>query len=81
MKAFQKTLSLLLLFCLIFSLAACSGKPAEPNVSTPTSAPTEPTEPINPHIVVANTEGMTDLQKAVVITAESYYLRGKYAPE
>ena len=29
--------------------------------------------------VVVNTEGMTDLQKAVVITAESFYLRGNYA--
>lgn len=29
--------------------------------------------------VVINTEGMTDLQKAVVITAESFYLRGNYA--
>ena len=35
--------------------------------------------PIPEQQVVVDTEGMTDLQKAVVITAESYYLRGKRA--
>lgn len=76
MKSLQKIFSLLLIFCLLTSLAACGTKPQD---STPTTAPTDPTEPVNPHIVVANTEGMTDLQKAIVVTAESYLLRGKYA--
>lgn len=35
--------------------------------------------PVPEQQVVVDTEGMTDLQKAVVITAESYYLRGKRA--
>ncbi len=30
-------------------------------------------------VYLVNTEGMTPLQKAVVVTAESYYLRGNYA--
>ncbi len=29
--------------------------------------------------VIVNTQGMTELQKAVVVTAESFYLRGVYA--
>jgi predicted small lipoprotein YifL len=82
-KKFQKSLSLILLLSLVFSLAACGKKPDGPVPSSaptvPTTAPTDPTKPINPHIVVANTEGMTDLQKAIVVTAESYLLRGKYA--
>lgn len=83
MKKFQKISSLILLLSLVFSLAACGKKPDGPFPSSaptvPTTAPTDPTKPINPHIVVANTEGMTELQKAIVVTAESYYLRGKYA--
>lgn len=54
----------------------------KPTVATsaPTTATTIPTVPTAPVLkVVVNTEGMTDLQKAVVITAESYYLRGKWA--
>jgi predicted small lipoprotein YifL len=82
-KKFQKSLSLILLLSLVFSLAACGKKPDGPVPSSaPTTTPTQPTTPttpVNPHIVVANTEGMTDLQKAIVVTAESYYLRGKYA--
>ena len=77
-------LSLILLGALLLSLAACGKKTEGPTPSAapttvPTAAPTSPTKPSNPHIVVANTEGMTELQKAIVVTAESYYLRGKYA--
>lgn len=76
MKLFQRTLSVLLLICLVFSLAAC-GKPQAPAETEPT-APTEPAAPPVEKVLV-DTAGMTDLQKAIVVTAESYYLRGKYA--
>ena len=94
MKAFQKITSLFLLLALIFSLAACGKKaetptptqaPTEPTkpaeATAPTQAPTEPTKPAEPSLdqVIVNTAGMTDLQKAIVVTAESYYLRGKPA--
>lgn len=74
MKLFQRTLSILMLICLLFSLAAC-GKPQAP---AETTAPTEPAAPPVEKVIV-DTAGMTDLQKAIVVTAESYYLRGKYA--
>ena len=72
----KKCLSWILLFCLVFSFAACG----KPDASTDDSA-TESTEVVDysKQTVVVNTEGMTDLQKAIVITAESYYLRGNYA--
>ena len=50
-----------------------TAKPTAP-VTGPTAASTPPKQ-----IVHINTDNMTDLQKAVVLTAESYYLRGKYA--
>lgn len=74
MKLFQRSLSFLLLLCLAFTLAACGSKPQAP-VET---EPTVPTEPALEKVLV-DTTGMTDLQKAVVVTAESYCLRGKYA--
>ena len=76
MKLFQRTLSVLLLICLLFSLAAC-GKPQAPT-ETEATAPTEPAAPPVEKVLV-DTAGMTELQKAIVVTAESYYLRGKYA--
>lgn len=78
MKIIQKTLSFILAFCLLFSLSGCNQKPEAP--TEPTAPPTvPPTEPLPEQKVLVITEGMTDLQKAVVITAESYYLRGAYA--
>lgn len=71
MKFLQKSLSLILLLSLILSLASCDSKPEAP--AEPSSAP------LPEQKVLIDTEGMTDLQKAVIITAESYYLRGKYA--
>ena len=65
MKLFRKTLSIFLLLALVFSLVAC-GK-------TPDAIPQIEQE------VLVDTTGMTDLQKAVVITAESYFLRGARA--
>ena len=89
MKTLQKTLSFVLLGCLAISLVACGPKPdapaptsapTTPTASTTSTSPTTPTVPVLPdHKVLVNTAGMTDLQKAVVVTAESYYLRGKYA--
>lgn len=86
MKAFQKSISLFLLLCLVFSMAACGKKPPESTATTaptenaaPNTAPTESAQPQVEQTVIVDTTGMTDLQKAVVITAESYYLRGKYA--
>ena len=74
MKRFQATVSIGLIICLLFTLVACGKTPADPTVP-----PTEPsTAPLPEQQVLINTEGMTDLQKAVVITAESYYLRGRY---
>ena len=73
MKLLQRILSIFLLCCLIFSMVAC-GKGQAP-------VPTEPTEPTQPALeqVIVDTTGMTELQKAIVVTAESYYLRGKWA--
>ena len=86
MKAFQKITSLFLLVGLMFSLAACGKKaetptPTETVAPTQAPAPTEPTKPAEPPLdqVIVNTAGMTELQKAIVVTAESYYLRGKPA--
>lgn len=52
-----------------------------PTVTEATNAPSTvtPVPDLTTPTAVVNTEGMTDLQKAIVITAESYYLRGKYA--
>ena len=73
----KKYVSWLLLFCLVFSLAACS----KTDTSADGSSATDSTEVVDysQQTAVVNTEGMTDLQKAIVITAESYYLRGNYA--
>ena len=86
MKLFQKSTSIFLLMCLLFSLAACGKKPQDSDPTTATTTPTESTNPTQPtetpqpeQTVVVNTDGMTDLQKAVCITAESYYLRDKRA--
>ena len=83
MNAFKRITSLILLLCLVFSLAACGIKPAETDPSTASTAPTASTTPTTPDLskqkVLVDTEGMTELQKAIVITAESYFLRGKYA--
>ena len=81
MKTLQKTLSFVLLGCLAISLVACGPKPEDPASSTAsTEASTAPTVPTLPEQkVLVNTAGMTDLQKAVVITAESYFLREEYA--
>lgn len=38
MKLFQKSLSLLLLFCLVFSLVACGNQPQESTPTAPTTA-------------------------------------------
>lgn len=73
MKLFQRTFSLFLFVCLLLSLVAC-GKPQSPTETEPTV----PTEPAIEKVIVDTTD-MTDLQKAIVVTAESYYLRGKYA--
>lgn len=72
----KKCLSWILLFCLVFSLAACG----KPDASTDDSATTGSTEVVDysKQTAVVNTEGMTDLQKAIVVTAESYHLRGAY---
>ena len=80
MKALQRICSFILLLSLLLSLAAC-GKPAQdPIVTTaPTVATTEPTASAKKQTGLVDTEGMTDLQKAVVLTAESYFHRGKYA--
>ena len=78
MNDFRKFLSMVLAFALLLAFTACGHSPDTPTEPTePTAAPTEPAAPEQK--VIINTEGMTDLQKAVVITAESYYLRGKYA--
>ncbi len=55
----KRATSLVLVFCLLFTLCACGG----PKIKTVDNVKFDTTE-------------MTDLQKAVVITAESYYLRG-----
>lgn len=64
----EKTVSLLMLLCMLFTLCACN-----------TQAPKE-TEPVSQYATEDNvhisTEGMNDYQKAIVITAESYFLRG-----
>ena len=90
MKSFQKVISLLLLCCLLCSLAACGKKaetPTETTKPTETVAPTQATESTEPTVpapapidqVIVDTTGMTELQKAIVVTAESYYQRGKAA--
>lgn len=84
MSILKKTCSLALACCILLSLAAC-GKTDTPAGTTAPGATTAttPNADTQPQAVeqtvVVNTEGMTDLQKAVVITAESYYLRGAYA--
>ena len=90
MKIFQKVISLLLLLGLVFSLAAC-GKAPQDSTPTETVAPTQaaeatkPTEAEQPALpaaiekVIVDTTGMTELQKAIVVTAESYYQRGAAA--
>jgi uncharacterized repeat protein (TIGR01451 family) len=84
MKRSVKLLSAIFAIILVFMLAACGQKTEPPTIPTePSVTPTEPTEPTMPDLsmqqAVVNTEGMTDLQKAIVITAESYFLRGGYA--
>lgn len=84
MKSLQKAISLVLLICLLLTLVACGKKPADPTSPTePSTAPTEPAEPTIPDLsaqqAIVNTDGMTDLQKAIVVTAESFYLRSNYA--
>ena len=82
MKKMQKTRIVIMLLLLAFALAACGKTMVTP--TGPTAEPTVPaTEPTMPDLTaqqaVVNTEGMTDLQKAIVVTAESFYLRGGYA--
>lgn len=71
MTLWKRTTAMLL--CLLL-LCGCSPK------TEPTTQPTVPGAPTEPKKdVVVLTEGMTDEQKAVVITAESFYLRGNRA--
>ena len=92
MYYFKKQIVWVLLCCIALSFAACS-KPVTPTegataanteataANTGTTAPNTDldTKPDwSAQTAIVNTEGMTDLQKAIVITAESYYLRGKY---
>jgi len=92
MKRFQRSIVLFLLVGLLVSLVACGAKEqtptattaptasASPTAPTTSATPTAPTESVpQEQKVVVDTAGMSDLQKAVVITAESYYLRGKRA--
>ena len=90
MRLFQRVLGWILFVSLIFSLAACGQRKQNSSPTTsPTTIPTEATEPAatTPSIPtdppapsgLVDTTGMTDLQKAVVITAESYYIRGARA--
>ena len=64
-----KRVTAMLLCVLLLSGCAAKKEPAPQ-----TNAPAEPKKD-----VVVSTEGLTDAQKAVVITAESYYLRGNRA--
>ena len=57
MKLFKKSIVVLMVLGVIFSMTACDKNEK----------------------VIVDTKGMTELQKAVVTTAESYYLRGEYA--
>ena len=89
MKLFQKALLFLLVCCLMLPLSACGNSQNRSDVieTTPTTAvpkePAVPTEPAVPFVpvekVTMDTTGMTQLQKAIVVTAESYYLHRKYA--
>lgn len=83
MKLFQKALLFLLVCCLMLPLSACGNSQNRSGVieTTPTTAvPTEPAVPFVPvEKVTMDTTGMTQLQKAIVVTAESYYLHRKYA--
>jgi len=73
----KKYLCIVLVICLALFSASCGKNATQP---PPSTVPTEPTVPAPPpeQKVIVDTEGMTPLQKAVVITAESYYLRGRY---
>lgn len=59
----RKWMSLVCVLCMVLCLFGGCAKPTIATVDN----------------VMVNTEGMTDLQKAIVITAESYYLRGARA--
>lgn len=60
----------------LFSLTACKGTQENPSATKPSVSATEPTMPAKKQVGIVDTDGMTDLQKAVVITAESYWYRG-----
>ena len=83
MKLFQRVLAFLLVFCLMLPLSACGNSQNSSDITETTSqsanstAPTVPFEPVEK--VTMDTTGMTPLQKAIVVTAESYYLHRKYA--
>lgn len=79
MKRFQKITSAVVSACLVCALTACGSAPKAPPVPSTVPSTAAPTQPLPEQKVLVSTEGMTDLQKAVIITAESYYLRGRYA--
>ena len=78
MRILKTTLCWVLLCCIIFSLAAC-GKPADSTDGSSATNGADAAPDYSKQTALVNTEGMTDLQKAIVVTAESYYLRGNYA--
>jgi len=79
----KRFLSLILLGAMLLSLAACGKKPEGPAPTTAPTQPAGPTAPVIPDLsgqtAIVDTTGMTDLQKAIVVTAESFFMRGKYA--
>ena len=83
MKLFQRGLTFLLVCCLTLPLSACGNSQNSSDITETTSqsanstAPTVPFEPVEK--VTMDTTDMTPLQKAIVVTAESYYLHRKYA--
>ena len=70
----KRILSLVLVLCLLLSVCGCGKEEPKPQPQPQGETPIPTVDN-----VMIDTTGMTNLQKAIAITAESYFLRGKRA--
>lgn len=74
----KRIVSLALVLCLLLTVCGCGKGESKPTQPTQPTQPTETPIPTTDNVMI-DTTGMTNAQKAVVLTAESYFLRGKRA--
>lgn len=75
----KRVIGAIVVLCLLFTMCACGkGEPTKPTQPTQSTPQGETPIPTTDNVKI-DTTGMTNAQKAIAITAESYLLRGARA--